>query len=54
MSSIQFAHPRISSTPAWRWIILPTVLPGTTMPALDVSTLNLSTPTLKTKLGAKP
>jgi EmrB/QacA subfamily drug resistance transporter len=51
MSSFQFPHPRISSSPAWKWFILSTVLLGATMSALDVSIVNVAMPTLKTEFG---
>ncbi|MDA8082585.1 MAG: hypothetical protein M0024_02870 [Nitrospiraceae bacterium] len=53
MSSIQLAYPSISSSPAWKWIILSTVLLGANMSSLDVSIVDAAMPTLKAEFGAK-
>ena len=51
MSSRQFPHPRISSTPAGKSFVLATALLGGTLSALDVSIVNVTMPAFKTEFG---
>jgi len=44
-----FPHPYFSSNPKWKWFILLTVLIGATMSALDVSIVNVATPTIENR-----
>ena len=51
-SDVQTFTAEFSSRPSRKWLILATVLLGTTMSALDVSIVNVAVPTLKTTFGA--
>ena len=51
MSSIKLAHPRISSSPACKWIILFTELLAANISSPDISIVTV--PTLKAEFGAK-